>query len=230
MKTYKKKGLIVGILTTISFSIQACNNLDKSTSQNKESSTIETVSIETPTIETPTIEALETKNNDQIESETNSQIENEISPDSELRFDFSQTMTENIDILNSMLETKFGKQFSLSTIEDYEEAGPSDWTIILRDGKVAIDTGTWKYDYDLDSDDSQYMEAILTTFIFFYGQEMGNSLWLLTGDLVDGGADETLYGFKHEGGQANYKNGNSATYEPGNYDNFYIWLTPEDLK
>lgn len=72
------------------------------------------------------------------------------------------------------------------------------------------------------------MDAILTTFIFFYGEEMGNSLWLLTGDLVDDGADEALYGFTHEGGRAIYKNGDSATYEPGNNDNFYIWLTPND--
>jgi len=99
-----------------------------------------------------------------------------------------------------------------------------------NDSKVGIDTATWKYGYDSDSDESKYMDAILITFIFFYGEEMGNSLWLLTGDLLDGGADESLYGFTHDGGQAIYKNGNIAIYEPGSNDNFYIWLTPEGLK
>lgn len=216
MKTYKKRCLIVVIiLTTMSFNIQACNNVDKPVLQNTENTTIEKT---------------ETNDTDEIKSETNNQTESETSSNSESGFDASKTITENIDILNSILETKFGECFSLSTIEDYEKAGQSDWTLILGDSKVGIDTDTWKYGYDSDSDESKYMDAILITFIFFYGEEMGNSLWLLTGDLLDGGADESLYGFTHDGGQTIYKNGNIAIYEPGNNGNFYIWLTPEGLK
>jgi hypothetical protein len=73
------------------------------------------------------------------------------------------------------------------------------------------------------------MDAILSTFTFFCGEDMGNSLWLLTGDLLDDGADETLYGFVHDGSQAVYKNGNVAAYEPGNSKStMYIWLTPSE--
>ena len=199
----------------MSFNMQACDNVDKPVLQNTKNTTIKKT---------------ETNDTDEIKSETNTQKEDEISSNSESGFDSSKTITENIDILNSILETRFEKRFSLSTIEDYEKAGQSDWTLILGDNKVGIDTATWKYGYDSDSDESMYMDAILITFIFFYGEEMGNSLWLLTGDLSDGGADESLYGFTHDGGLAIYKNGNTATYEPGSNDNFYIWLTPEDLK
>jgi hypothetical protein len=69
----------------------------------------------------------------------------------------------------------------------------------------------------------------LSTFTFFCGEDMGNSLWLLTGDLLDGGADETIYGFVHNGSQAVYKNGNVAAYGLGNNKStMYIWLTPSE--
>lgn len=210
MITHKKRGLIVVTLIIMSFSIQACST-DKTVLKNTESTDSEKA---------------ETNDTGEMRDETNNQTESETSSNNESVFDTSKTMTENIDILNGILETKYGKRLSLSTIEEYEQVGQSDWTLILGDGKVAIDTATWKYDYDADSDEGKYMDAILTTFIFFYGEEMGNSLWLLTGDLMDGGADESLYGFTHEGGQAIYKNGDTAAYLPGNNDNFYIWLTP----
>lgn len=57
---------------------------------------------------------------------------------------------------------------------------------------------------------------------------MGKSLWLLTSDLLDGGVDETLYGFEHDGSRVVYKNGNVAAYEPSSKGNLYIWLTPSE--
>lgn len=203
MKKHKKRGLVVVILVIMSFIIQAYSNNDKAIPQNTESAVIKTE-----------------------KDDTSAQTQSETIPNSESSFDCSKTMIENINILNSMLEAKYGNCLSLFTKEDYEKTGQSDWILILGEDKVAIDTATWKYGYDPDSDDGKYMDAILTTFIFFYGEEMGNSLWLLTGDLIDGGADESLYGFTHDGGKAIYKNGDTATYDLGNNDNFYIWLTP----
>jgi hypothetical protein len=204
MKKYLKKSLMVLFLMVLSFNTLACNkdnNVGVSNTGNTQN--------------TETIDLEETKN------ETN--------PDNELAYNTSKTLSENIDILNNTLETKYGKSLRISTAEDYEMAEQSDWTLVLEDNRVGIDTSTWKFDYDSNSDDSKYMDAILSTFTFFCGEDMGNSLWLLTGDLLDGGADETLYGFVHDGSQAVYKNGNVAAYEPGNSrSTMYIWLTPSE--
>lgn len=152
--------------------------------------------------------------------------ESETTSDKEVSYNKTKTLEENVDILNKMLEMKYGRRLKVSAEEDYETA---DWTLILKDNKVGIDTSTWKFNYDSDSDDGQYMDAILTTFTFFCGDEMGNSLWQLTGDLLDGGADETLYGFVHSGSQVTYKNGKVAAYESGNNQSTtYIWLTPNE--
>jgi hypothetical protein len=204
MKKYLKKSLMVLFLMVLSFNTLACNkdnNVGVSNTGNTQN--------------TETIDLEETKN------ETN--------PDNELAYNTSKTLSENIDILNNTLETKYGKSLRISTAEDYEMAEQSDWTLVLEDNRVGIDTSTWKFDYDSNSDDSKYMDAILSTFTFFCGEDMGNSLWLLTGDLLDDGADETLYGFVHDGSQAVYKNGNVAAYEPGNSKStMYIWLTPSE--
>lgn len=200
IKIHKKRGLVVATLIIMSLSIEACNNADKVVMENTESAITEKVQI--------------------------NETDNETNLEKELAFDSSKTITENIEILNNILETKYGKSFLVSTREEYEEAGQSDWTLILAEDKVGIDTATWRYDYDSDSYEDNYMDALLTTFIFFYDEEMGSSLWSLTGDLIDDGADETVYGFTHDGGRVIYKNGDIATYEPSDNDNFYIWLTP----
>lgn len=201
MKKYLRRGLIVVLLMGLSFNTPVCNKDNNVGVPNTEN--------------TETIDLEETKN--------------EANSDSESVYNSSKTLAENIDILNNILETKYGKRLRISTAEDYETAGQSDWTLILEGNRVGIDTSTWKFHYDSNSDDSKYMDAILSTFTFFCGEEMGNSLWLLTGDLLDGGADETIYGFVHKGSQAVYKNGNVAAYGLGNNKStMYIWLTPSE--
>lgn len=169
---------------------------------------------------TPIAEGTEAKDYKKIKSNTNS--------DCELVYNASKTLLENIDILNKLLESNYDKSLTVSTTEEYSKIAPSDWILILKDNRVGIDIATWKYEYDANSDDSKYMDAILYTFIFLCGEEMGNSLWSLTGDLLDGGADETQYGFEHDGSQAVFKNGNVATYEADNTGTVYIWLTPSE--
>lgn len=142
----------------------------------------------------PITENSETSDLEKIESET--MLENE------LVYVKSETLTENIDILNKTLEEEYGISFTVSSVEEYEKTNQSDWTLVLEDNRVGIDTATWKFDYESNSEESKYMDAILSTLIFFCGEQMGNSLWLLNGDLFDGGADETLYGFEHDGSQA----------------------------
>ncbi|BCN31745.1 hypothetical protein [Anaeromicropila herbilytica] len=155
------------------------------------------------------------------------EAENDTNTGNELAYNKSKTLEENAKIMNRILEEKYGKSFTLSTDEDYVKAGQADWTLILKDNRVGIDTSTWKFDYDSNTDDGKYMDAILEAFSFFCGEEMGNSLWSLTGDLLDGGADETLYGFVHNGSKVIYKNGDIATFESGNNKSaMYIWLTP----
>lgn len=156
-------------------------------------------------------------------------IENDTNAGNELVYNKSKSLEENADILNKILEDRYGKSLTISTTEEYEKAGQTDWILILEDNRVGIDPSTWKFDYDSKSDDSKYMDAILATFTFFCGEEMGSSLWSLTGDLLDGGADETLYGFVHEGNQVMFKNGNIVTYGYGNSNStLYIWLTPSE--
>lgn len=207
MKKYLRRSLIVLLLMVLPFNTLACNKDNNVGVSNTEN--------------TPARENTETIDLEEAKNETNS--------DSDLVYNSSKTLAENIDILNNILETKYGKRLRISTAEGYETAGQSDWTLILEGNRVGIDTSTWKFDYDSNSDDSKYMDAILSTFTFFCGEEMGNSLWLLTGDLLDGGADETIYGFVHNGSQAVYKNGNVAAYGLGNNKStMYIWLTPSE--
>lgn len=170
MKILHKRALSIVLLIIISLNIQACNNLDKAVLQNTENRLDEKTEINE-------LDERKDKIGNQTESETIS--------NSEFGFDSSKTMAENIDILNSILESQLGNHFSVSTIEEYENAGPADGTLLL-------------------------------------GED------LLSGDLNDGGADESLYGFIHDGGKAIYKDGSTAAYQPGSYDNFYVWLTPED--
>ncbi len=207
MEKYLRRSLMIVLLMVLSFNILACNKDNNAGVSDTKITPI-------------------TENTETIDLE---ERENDTDTDSELVYKSSKTLAENIDILNNILEKKYGKSLTPSTAEDYEKAGQSDWTLVLEDNRVGIDTSTWKFDYDSNSDDSKYMDAILTTFTFFCGEEMGNSLWSLTGDLLDGGADETQYGFKHNGGQVVYKNGNVAAYEPGNNKStIYIWLTPSE--
>lgn len=230
MKVYKKRCLIVIILIIMSFGIQACNKSDKSVSQetgnmnteNTEEQSSESIVAEKTNVSTKT----KKMGTDKMKSETSSQKKKKPLPNSKPAYDSSKSMKSNISILNGILKTKYGKRFSLSTMEVYEKAGQSDWSLISRKNKVAIDTATWKYGYKSNSDNGKYMDAILTTFIFFYGEEMGNALWLLTDDLLDGGADESLYGFTHKGGRVIHKSGHTATYESNKHDSFYLWLTP----
>ena len=155
------------------------------------------------------------------------QTENDADNGEQLYYDKTKELEENIRILNSVLEKEYGKSFKISALEDYEKGEHSDWTIVLKDKRVGIDTFTWKFDYNPDSDESKYMKAVLRFFTFMCGEDMGMSLWQLTGDLLDGGADETRYGFVHNGSQVTYKNGSTAIYESGiRQDTMYIWLTP----
>ena len=155
------------------------------------------------------------------------QTENDEGNGEQLYYDKTKELEENIRILNTVLEKKYGKSFKILALEDYEKGEPSDWTIVLKDKRVGIDTSTWKFDYNPDSDESKYMKAVLRFFTFICGEDMGMSLWQLTGDLLDGGADETRYGFVHNGSQVTYKNGSAAIYESGiSQDTMYIWLTP----
>lgn len=206
MIKYLKKGLVMVVLVFILFNTLACNNRHNSAEiTNAEDS--------------DNTKVLVINNSEKTENDTND--------GKELSYNKTKTLEENIDILNVEIEKKYGKSFKLFTLEDYEKAEATDWTLILKDNKVGIDTSTWKFNYNSESDDSKYMDAILTTFTFLCGEEMGNSLWQLTGDLLDGGADETLYGFVHSGSQVTYKNGKTAAFESGISQNtMYVWLTP----
>lgn len=171
--------------------------------------------------DTKNILSTENKESNDLERTKNETISN-----IEFVYHSSKTLNENINILNGILETKYGKGLSIFKAKDYAAVRPSDWTLLLEGDKVGIDLATWKMEYDPSSAEDNYMEAILTTFIFFCGGEMGDSLWSLTDDLLDGGADETLYGFKHDGGEVIYKNGNIVTYEVSDENTMFIWLTP----
>ncbi len=125
--------------------------------------------------------------------------------DKTLVYQPSKTLEENIEVLNKELEQKYGKRFQISREDDYEKAGKSDWTLVVDGSKVGIDTSTWKSDCQPGSEDSKYMEALLSAFTFFCKEEMGNSLWQLV----------------------TYKNGKEAAYELGkNGSTMYLWLTP----
>lgn len=206
MMKYLKKGLAAVILVMIIFNTFACNSrhteLNGSSSDNGD-------------------------NNSVLVINNMDQTENVAGNGEQLYYDKTKKLEENIQILNTILEKKYGRSFKIIALEDYEKGEPSDCTIVLKDKRVGIDTSTWKFDYNPDSDESKYMKAVLRFFTFMCGEDMGMSLWQLTGDLLDGGADETRYGFVHNGSQVTYKNGSAAIYESGiRQDTMYIWLTP----
>jgi hypothetical protein len=207
MIKYLRRSLMILLLVVMLFNTLACNrenNVGVSNADDMNNTESEKV-------------------NDLKETENNTNTGND------LTYNKSKTLVENANSLNKILNERYGKSLTLSTVEDYEKAGQTEWTLVLADNRVGIDTSAWKFDYDSNSNDSIYMEAILETFTFFCGEEMGNSLWSLTGDLLDGGADETIYGFVHNGSQAIYKNGNIAEYESvNNKSTMYIWLTPSE--
>lgn len=208
MKKYSKKSSVIILVMVLAFNLLACNKNNNLKVANAEI--------------TPSITE-STSNNDLLK------IESDMNLASALSYDKSKNLTENIDILNKLLEKIYGKSLSISTMEDYEKASQTDWVLVLDNNRIGIDTATWKFGYDSHSNENKYMEAILSTFTFFCGEEMGDSLWRLTGDLLDGGADETVYGFVHNGSQIVYKNGNVAAYEVGNNKStMYIWLTPSE--
>lgn len=148
-----------------------------------------------------------------------------------MAYDSRISLDENIEHLNTVLEAKTGERFSLASIDDYESGEARNWTLVIDGERAGIDLATWKIDAASDPSEKSYMDGILFAFTFFYGQEMGDSLWRLTGDLVDNGADETQYGFHHVGGEAVYKNGASATYgsseSSATHTTMYVWITPE---
>ncbi len=206
MIKYLKKGLAAVVLVIIIFNAFACNSrLTESIGSNSDDGDNTSVLV---------INNME-------------QSENDVGNGEQLYYDKTKELEENIHSLNTVLEKKYGKSFKILALEDYEKGEPSDWTIILKDKRVGIDTSTWKFDYNPDSDESKYMKAVLRFFTFICGEDMGMSLWQLTGDLLDGGADETRYGFVHNGSQVTYKNGSAAIYESGiSQDTMYIWLAP----
>ncbi len=206
MIKYLKKGLAAVVLVMIIFNTFACNSrLTESIGSSSDDGDNTSVLV---------INNME-------------QSENDAGNGEQLYYDKTKELEENIRILNTVLEKEYGKSFKISALEDYEKGKPSDWTIVLKDKRVGIDTSSWKFDYNPDSDESKYMKAVLKFFTFMCGEDMGMSLWQLTGDLLDGGADETRYGFVHNGSQVTYKNGSAAIYESGiSQDTMYIWLTP----
>lgn len=208
MIKYLKKGFVAVVLVMILFNIFACD------SKHSELKVLDAEAGDNPSV---------------LVIDNVEQTENNANKDKQLYYNKTKTIEENIDILNNMLQNKYGKNFKVSALEDYEKTEPADWTIVIKDNRVGIDTSTWKFNYNPDSDDSKYMDAIIAFFTFFCGEEMGNSLWQLTGDLLDGGADETLYGFVHNGSQVSYKNGSEAVFESGISQNtMYVWLTPSE--
>lgn len=204
MKPLRKQWMAAGIIIIVSMQSLACNNVNNSILLDT------TAKVTVPLPETAGVPAI----------------------NSESSYNSSETMAENIITLNRILNTKYQRCLSVSDAQEYENAGSPSWTLILDGDKVGFDTATLKYDYEPDSEYGKYMDAVLTTFIFYYGDEMGDSLWRLTGDLLDNGADETEYGFKYNGGQVVYKDTRVASFGyPSNNktsSTFYIWITPNE--
>jgi competence protein ComGF len=217
MIKYLRRSLIVFLLVVMLFTTLACNKENNRDVTNADKTDFAEDINNTKSTEVNDL------------NETENETENDTKAGNELAYNKSKSLVENANILNEKLQERYGKSLTLSSVEDYEKADQTDWILVFEDNRVGIDTSTWKFEYDSNSDDSKYMDAILATFTFFCGEEMGYSLWSLTGDLLDGGADETLYGFVHNGSQAIYKNGNIAAYESGeNKSIMYIWLTPSE--
>lgn len=146
-------------------------------------------------------------------------------------YDSRLPIDENMQRLNAVLEERSGEGFALASVAEYESSTATGWTVVIEGDKVGIDLSTWKNDCAPNSSEKAYMNGILSAFTFFYGQQMGEALWRLTGDLVDNGADESLYGFHHVGGKAIYETGASATYgateTSADHTTMYVWITPE---
>ena len=228
MIKYLRKSIMVLLLAVMLFSVLACNRKNNVTVSNA-NITDNANNINNTKSTDVNIKETETDTETDTNTDSNTDTNTDTNTDSKLSYNKSKSTEENTNILNKILKERYEKSLNISTVEDYEKAGQSDWTLVLEDNRVGIDTATWKFDYDSNTDDSKYMDAILTSFTFFCGEEMGKSLWSLTGDLLDGGADETLYGFEHDGSQAIYKNGNIVAFESGNNKSImYIWLTPNE--
>ncbi|GEM_PF-2022225 len=208
MNLFGKRWMAAGIIMILSIQLSACSDMNNSA----------VVTIESPSW----TEAFETARYQET-------TEPSVLSGAEY-YDPSRTMAENVVILNWLLETKYQRCLSISDAKQYEAAGKPGWTLVVDGDKVGFDTASWKYDYEPDSEEGLYMQAVLTTFIFYYGDEMGDALWRLAGDLLDGGADENEYGFKHNGGQVVYKDTRAAIfgYPDGDetFDTIYIWMTP----
>lgn len=150
-------------------------------------------------------------------------------PSIQVSYDSSKKLSYNIDNLNNALKSVYGQNWTIkNTSQDIDQAEPSDWLMVVDGNKIGIDISTWRTNYNSDAEKNKYLNAILETFRFFCGDNMGNSLWLLLDDLmINNGADETIYGFQHGGGKLAYKNGNTVSYGfKGN--KLYVWLTPEN--
>lgn len=148
-----------------------------------------------------------------------------------ITYDSSIKLSKNIDNLNNALGSVYGRGWTIeNTLQDPEQVEPSDWIMVVDGNKIGIDISTWRSSYNSDTDKNKYLNAILETFRFFCGDNMGNSLWLLVDDMmINNGADETIYGFEHDGGRLFYKNGHVVTYEFKNNDSeLYLWFTPSN--
>lgn len=161
MIKYLRKSLMVLLLVVMLFNTLACNRGNNVAVSN----------------------AKDINNTKSTEVNDLEEAENDTNTGNKLAYNKSKSLVENVKILNKILKKRYGKSLTLSTLEAYEKADQTDWTLVLDNNRVGIDTSTWKINYASNSDDSKYMNAILTTFTFFCGEDMGNSLWSLTGDL-----------------------------------------------
>lgn len=218
MKKAIKKSAVTGIILMISINSLACSTVNTSAA----------VTIESP----PMTAAMESSTAQASESNESSES-NVNTAGNEISYDSAKTMSENLLLLNQMLEADYQQQMAVAAVKEYESSERSDWVLIMDGDRPGIDTASWKFDYEPDSAEGRYMDAVLTTFIFFYGEEMGSSLWRMTGDLLDGGADESEYGFKHNGGQVVYKDSRAASFgypeQDENFLTIYLWMTPEEI-
>lgn len=126
MKRYLRRNrllLLMLLLIVLSFNTVSCNKVNKANVSKPENTQI-------------------TENPEPVHPDvTNSES---VSTD-KLIYDSSKTLEDNIDILNKILKSRYGKTLSISAADDYEKAGPSDWTLVLDSARVGIDTSTWKF-------------------------------------------------------------------------------------
>lgn len=146
-------------------------------------------------------------------------------------YDSSKNLSKNIDALNNQLQSIYRRNWTIkNTLPAHGQVKSSDWIMFVNGNKIGIDLYTWRSSYNSNTAKNKYLNAILETFRFFCGDKMGNSLWLLLDDLmVNNGADETAYGFKHDAGELTYKNGNVVNFEfKDNDSSLYLWITPSN--